>query len=124
MDVMAKPDPVGPYEDRDESVSPEINEGQAGHHIQPVADGPAGLVRTRHPVGNVMLPALQDGVRPSAGGPVGQVPDPCVQIRSKYSPPPPDDSNQPLVTGPVGANVSDALNASRGWVTKSTVQRD
>ena len=24
MDVMAKPDPVGPYEDRDESVSPEI----------------------------------------------------------------------------------------------------
>ena len=108
MDVMAKPDPVGPYEERDESVSPAINEGQEELHIQPVADGPAGLVRTRHPVGNVMLPALQDGVRPSAGGPVGQVPDPCLQIRSKNSSP--DDSYQPLVMGPLGANVSDALN--------------
>ena len=77
-------------------------------HIQPVDDGPAGLVRTRHPVGNVMLPALQDGVRPSAGGPVGQFPDPCFRIRSKNSSP--DDSYQPLVTGPLGANVSDALN--------------
>ena len=55
-----------------------------------------------------MLPALQDGVRPSAGGPVGQFPDPCLQIRSKNSSP--DDSYQPLVTGPLGANVSDALN--------------
>ena len=107
MDVMAKPDPVGPYEDGDKSVSPEISEGQAGHHIQPVTDGPAGLVRTRRPVGDVMLPALQDGVRPSAGGPVGQVPDPCVRIRSKNSSP--VDSYQPLVTGPLGANVSDVL---------------
>ena len=55
-----------------------------------------------------MLPALQDGVRPSAGGPVGQFPDPCFRIRSKNSSP--DDSYQPLVTGPLGANVSDALN--------------
>ena len=54
-----------------------------------------------------MLPALQDGVRPSAGGPVGQVPDPCVRIRSKNSSP--VDSYQPLVTGPLGANVSDVL---------------
>ena len=108
MEMMAKPDPVGPYEERNESVSPEINEGQAEHLIQPVADGPAGLVRTRHPVGNVMLPALQDGVRPSAGGPVGQFPDPCLQIPSKNSSP--NDSYQPLVTGPLGANVSDALN--------------
>ena len=102
MDVMAKPHPVGPYEDRDESVSPEINEGQAGHHIQPVADGPAGLVRTRHPVGNVMLSALQDRVRPSAGGPVGQVPDPCVQIRSKYPPPPPRRFESAVGCGPGG----------------------
>ena len=107
MNVMAKPDPVGPYEDRDISVSLEISEGQAGHHIQPVTDGPAGLVRTRRPVGDVMLPALQDEVRPSAGGLVGQVPDPCVRIRSKNSSP--VDSYQPLVTGPLGANVSDAL---------------
>ena len=108
MEMMAKPDPVGPYEEMDQSVYPEYNEGQGEHHIQPVADGPAGLVRTRHPVANVMLPALQDGVRPSAGGPVGQFPDPCLQIRSKNSSP--DDSYQPLVTGPLGANVSDALN--------------
>ena len=47
--------PVGHYEDRDISVSP-------------VTDGPAGLVRTRRPVGAEMLPALQDGVRPLAGG--------------------------------------------------------
>ena len=54
MEMMSRPDPVGPYEEL------------------PVEDGPAGLVRTRHPVGNMMLPALQNGVRPSAGGPVGQ----------------------------------------------------
>ena len=108
MDLMAQPDPVGPYEVGDDSVSSEINEGQSGHHIQPVTYGPAGLVRTRRPVGDVMLPALQDGVRPSAGGPVGQVPDPCVQIRSKNSAP--VDSHQPLVTGKLGVNVSDALN--------------
>ena len=57
--------PVGQYEDRDISVSP-------------VTDGPAGLVRTRRPVGAEMLPALQDGVRPLAGGLLDQVPDPCV----------------------------------------------
>ena len=56
--------PVGQYEDRDISVSP-------------VTDGPAGLVRTRR----VMLPALQDEVRPSAGGLRGQIPDPRVQPR-------------------------------------------
>ena len=44
-----------------------------------MTDGPAGLVRTCRPVGDVMLPALQDEVRPSAGGLLGQVPDPCVQ---------------------------------------------
>ena len=58
MEMMDQPDPVGPDEEMEM------------FHIQPVVDGPAGLVRTRHPVGNVMLPALQDGVRPSAGGPV------------------------------------------------------
>ena len=121
MEMMAKPDPVGPYEEMEQSVYPEFDEGQGEHlpsnqvqsgvemfHIQPVADGPAGLVRTRHPVGNVMLPTLQDGVRPSAGGPVGQFPDPCFRIRSKNSSP--DDSYQPLVTGPLGANVLDASN--------------
>ena len=82
MKMMDQPDPVGPYEETEQSVSPGLDAGQVEHlpsnqvqpgvemfHIQPVADGPAGLVRTRHPVGNVMLQALQDGVRPSAGGP-------------------------------------------------------
>ena len=96
MEMMDQPDPVGPDEEMEM------------FHIQPVVDGPAGLVRTRHPVGNVMLPALQDGVRPSAGGPVGRFPDPLFRICSKNSSP--DDSYQPLVTGPLGANVSDASN--------------
>ena len=87
IDRMARPDPVGPDEEL------------------PVDNGPAGLVRTRRPVGTVMLPALQDGVRPSAGGPVDTSPVPCFRIRSKNSSP--DDSYQPLVTGPLGANVSD-----------------
>ena len=85
--------PVGPYEDKDISVSP-VTDGPAGLvrtrrpvgqyedrdiSVSPVTDGPAGLVRTRRPVGDVMLPALQDEVRPSAGGLMGQIPDPCVQ---------------------------------------------
>ena len=85
--------PVGSYEDRDVSVPP-VTDGPAGLvrtrrpvgsyedrdvSVPPVTDGPAGLVRTRRPVGDVMLPALQDEVRPSAGGLLGQVPDPCVQ---------------------------------------------
>ena len=82
MEMMDQPDPVGPYEETEQSVSPGLDAGQVEHlpphpvqpdvemfHIQPVADGPAGLVRTRHPVGNVMHQTLQDGVRPSAGGP-------------------------------------------------------
>ena len=87
--------PVGPYEDKDISVSP-VTDGPAGLvrtrrpvgqyedrdiSVSPVTDGPAGLVRTRRPVGDVMLPALQDEVRPSAGGLMGQIPDPCVQPR-------------------------------------------
>ena len=87
--------PVGPYEDKDISVSP-VTDGPAGLvrtrrpvgqyedrdiSVSPVTDGPAGLVRTRRPVGDVMLPALQDEVRPSAGGLMGQIPDPRVQPR-------------------------------------------
>ena len=86
---------MGPYEDKDISVSP-VTDGPAGLvrtrrpvgqyedrdiSVSPVTDGPAGLVRTRRPVGDVMLPALQDEVRPSAGGLMGQIPDPRVQPR-------------------------------------------
>ena len=84
--------PVGSYEDRDISVSP-VTDGPAGLvrtrrpvgqyedrdiSVSPVTDGPAGLVRTRCPVGAKMLPALQDGVRPLAGGLLDQVPNPYV----------------------------------------------
>ena len=84
--------PVGSYEDRDISVST-VTDGPAGLvrtrrpvgqyedrdiSVSPVTDGPAGLVRTRRPVGAEMLPALQDGVRPLAGGLLDQVPNPCV----------------------------------------------
>ena len=119
MEMMVQPDPVVPYEETEPSVSPGLDAGQVEHlpssqvlpgvemsHIQPVADGPAGLVRTRHPVGTVMPPAIQDGVRLLAGGPVGRFPDPRFHICSKNSSP--DNSYQPLVTGPSGANMSDA----------------
>ena len=119
MEMMVQPDPVVPYEETEPSVSPGLDAGQVEHlpssqvlpgvemsHIQPVADGPAGLVRTRHPVGTVMPPAIQDGVRLLAGGPVGRFPDPRFHISSKDSSP--DNSYQPLVTGPSGANMSDA----------------
>ena len=119
MEMMVQPDPVVPYEETEPSVSPGLDAGQVEHlpssqvlpgvemsHIQPVAVGPAGLVRTRHPVGTVMPPAIQDGVRLLAGGPVGRFPDPRFHICSKNSSP--DNSYQPLVTGPSGANMSDA----------------
>ena len=84
--------PEGSYEDRDISVPP-VTDGPAGLvrtrrpvgsyedrdiSVSPVTDGPAGLVRTRRPVGAEMLPALQDGVRPLAGGLLDQVPNLCV----------------------------------------------
>ena len=119
MEMMVQPDPVVPYEETEPSVSPGLDAGQVEQvpssqvlpgvemsHIQPVADGPAGLVRTRHPAGTVMPPVIQDGVRLLAGGPVGQFPDPRFHISSKDSSP--DNSYQPLVTGPSGVNMSDA----------------
>ena len=119
MEMMVQPDPVVPYEETEPSVSPGLDAGQVEQvpssqvlpgvemsHIQPVADGPAGLVRTRHPAGTVMPPVIQDGVWLLAGGPVGQFPDPRFHISSKDSSP--DNSYQPLVTGPSGANMSDA----------------
>ena len=119
--MVDQPDPVGPHEETEQSVFLGLDTGQVEHfppnkvhpgakmfHIQPVADGPAGLVRTRRPVGNDVLHAVQDEVRPSAGSPVGRFPDPSSLIYSKMSSP--DDSYQPLVTGPLGANVMSASN--------------
>ena len=122
--TISPPGPVGQHvlmagHMEEPSVSPGLDAGQVEQlpssqvlpgvemsHIQPVADGPAGLVRTRHPAGTVMPPVIQDGVRLLAGGPVGQYPDPRFHISSKDSSP--DNSYQPLVTGPSGANMSDA----------------
>ena len=121
MEMVDQPDPVGPHEETEQSVFLGLDADQVEHfppnkvhpgvkmfHIQPVADGPAGLDRTRRPVGNDVLHAVQDEVRPSAGGPVGRFPDPSSLIYSKMSSP--DDSYQPLVTGPLGANVMSASN--------------
>ena len=41
-------------------------------HNQPVAVGPAGLDRTRRPVGTDGMHAVHDVDRPTAGGPVGR----------------------------------------------------
>ena len=105
MEMVVQPDPVVPYEETEPSVSPGFDVGQVEHlpssqvlpgvemsHIQPVADGPAGLVRTRHPAGTVMPPAIQDGVRLLAGGLVCRFPDPRFHISSKDSSP--DNSYQ------------------------------
>ena len=121
MEMVDQPDPVGPYEETEQLVFLGLDAGQVVHlppnkvhpgvemfHTESVADGPAGRDRTRRPVGNDATYAVHDVVRPSAGGPVGQFPDPCFRIRSKSSSP--DDSYQPLVMGPLGANVSDASN--------------
>ena len=84
--VMAKPDPVGPYEDRDISVSP-VTDGPAGLvrtrrpvgsyedrdiSVSPVTDGPAGLVRTRRPVGSDEDRDVS--VPPVTGGPGSNTP--------------------------------------------------
>ena len=119
MEMMVQPDPGVPNEETEPSVSPGLDAGQVEQlpssqmlpgvemsHIQPVADGPAGLVRTRQPAGTVMPPVIQDGVQLLAGGPVGQFPDPRFHISSTDSSP--DNSYQPLVTGPLDANMSDA----------------
>ena len=84
-DVIAKPDPVGPYKDRDFSVS-RMTDGPAGlvriRHPEgsyedrdisapPVTDRPAGLVRTRRPVG--LYEDRDISVSPVTDGPAGLV---------------------------------------------------
>ena len=121
MEIVARPDPVGPHNRPEQSVSLRLNADQ-GEHIpthrvhpgvkmfrtQPVADGPAGPDRSRRPVGTDEMYAVHDDVRPTAGGPVGRFPDPGPLKYGKISSP--DDSYQPLVTGPLGANEMGAIN--------------
>ena len=107
MEMVDQPDPVGPPGGTEQSVFLRLDADQVEHiptnrvhpgvkmfHSQPVADGPAGPDRTRCPVGNDVLHAVQDEVRPSAGGPLGRFPDPGPLRYSKMSSP--DDSYQPL----------------------------
>ena len=83
VEIVARPDPVGPHSRPEQSVSLRLDADQ-GEHIpthrvhrgvkmfraQPVADGPAGPDRTRRPVGTDEMYAVHDDVRPTAGGPV------------------------------------------------------
>ena len=119
LEVITRSDPVGPHSRQDQSVSLRLNTDQ-GEHIpthrvhpgvkmfraQPVADGPAGPDRSRRPVGTGEIHAVHDDVRPTAGGPVGRLPDPGTLNRKILSL---DDSYQPLFTGPLGTNEFDAI---------------
>ena len=121
LELVARSDPVGPHSRLEQSVSLRLDADQ-GEHIpthsvhpgvkmfraQPVADGPAGPDRSHRPVGTDEIHAVQDDVRPTAGGPVGQLPDPGPLKYSKISSP--DDSYQPLFTGPLGTNEMNAFN--------------
>ena len=121
MEMVDRPDPVGPHSGTEQSVFLRLDADQGEHiptnrvhpgvkmfHTQPVADGPAGPDRTRRPVGNDEIYAVHDEFRPTAGGPVGRFPDPGPLKYSKMSSP--DDSYQPLVTGPLGTNEMNAIN--------------
>ena len=108
--VMAKPDPVGPYEDWDISVSP-VTDGPAGLvrtrrpvgsyedrdvSVPPVTDGPAGLVRTSRPVGPYEDRDIS--VSPVTDGPAGLVRTrrPVGQYEDR------DISVSPVTDGPAG----------------------
>ena len=121
MEMVDRPDPVGPHSGTEQSVFLRLDADQ-GEHIpinrvhpgvkmfrtQPVADGPAGPDRTCRPVGTDEMYAVHGEVRPTAGGPVGRFPDPRPLKYSKMSSP--DDSYQPLVMGPLGTNEMNAIN--------------
>ena len=127
MEMVDQPDPVGPHSGTEQSVFLRLDADQGEHiptnrvhpgvkmfHTQPVADGPAGPDRTRRPVGNDALYAVQDEVRPTAGGPVGRFPDPGPLKYSKMSSP--DDSYQPLVTtGPNEHECNERPRPADGW---------
>ena len=116
--MLDRPDPVGPHRSMEQSVFLRLDVDQVSANIvhpgvemfriQPVADGLAGSDRGRCPVGTDGRHAVHDEVRPTAGGPVGRFPDPGPLKYSKMSSP--DDSYQPLVTGPLGTNEMNAIN--------------
>ena len=120
-------DLVGPYNSTDQSVFPGLDVDQAKHvpfirrhpgamryQNQPVADGPAGPVRTRRPVGTDGIQVLHDVDRPMAGGPVGPVfnSDPLGPSRMSSL----DDLHQPLTVDPLDTDGIHAIDAP-DWPT-------
>ena len=116
--MLDQPDPVGPHRSTEQSVFLRLDADQVSANIvhtgvemfriQPVADGPAGSDKRRCPVGTDGRHAVHDEDRPTAGGPVGRFPYSDPLKYSKMSSP--DDSYQPLVTGPLGTNEMNAIN--------------
>ena len=108
--VMAKPDPVGLYEERDSSVSrmtdrpaglvrtrrPVGSDEDKDVSVSPVTDRPAGLVRTRRPVGPYEDKDIS--VSPVTDGPAG-----LVRTRRPVGPYEDKDiSVSPVTDGPAG----------------------
>ena len=109
------PDPVGPHSRTEQSVFLRLDVDQVEHvpanivhpgvkmfRNQPVADGPAGPDRTRHPVGTDGRHAVHDEDRPTAVGPVGQFPNSGPLKPSKMSSL--DESYQPSAAGTLGTD--------------------
>ena len=85
--MVDQPDPVGPHNRTEKSVVLGLDVDQVEHvpanivdpgvklyRYQPVTDGPAGPDRTRRPVGTDGMHAAHGADRPTAGGPVGCLP--------------------------------------------------
>ena len=119
LEIVSRSDPVGLHSRQDEPVPPRLSTDQGeyipthGVHpgvrmfrVQPVADGPAGPDGSRRPVGTGVIHAVHNDGRPTAGGPVGRLPDPATLNSTKSFP---DDSYQPLFTGPSGTNEWDVV---------------
>ena len=124
MEMVNRPDPVGPHSETEQSVYLRLDADQ-GEHIptnrvhpgvkmfrtQPVADGPAGPDRTRRRW--APMRCMQNMTK-SGRRLVARFPNPGPLKSSKM--PSPDDSYQPLVTGPLGTNEMYAIN-NPGWPT-------
>ena len=118
MEMVDQPDPVGPYEKTAQSVFLGLDAGQVEHlplikctlalrcsiFSQWLTGRRAWFEHaTRWVMWCFMHHKMESGRRL-----VARFPDPSFRICSKKSSP--DDSYQPLVTGPLGANVSDVSN--------------
>ena len=92
MEMVDRPDPVGPHSGTEQSVFLRLDADQREHI----------------PTNRVHPGIKMFRTQPVAGGPVGRFPNPGPLKSSKM--PSPDDSYQPLVTGPLGTNEMYAIN--------------